>query len=367
MTDVMSAWTGRFAPDYLIPPGQTLSELLEEHGMTQTDLARRLGVSLKHVNQIVNGTASISAELALGLEKVLGVSAAFWLNRESLYRADKARHDEEESLVKAIAWARKFPTTEMKRRNLLPREADGTVLVESLLRFFGIASPRQWADPTIAYRKSLRFASDPYALAVWLREGELRATALDCKPYDADQFTAALQSVRRLTRLEPSQWYPDLVRICAEVGVAVVIVDTFAGSRANGASRWLTPTRALIQLSLRYRWEDVFWFTFFHEAGHVLLHRKRAIFVEGLGPSENASADVQEAEREADQFASRTLIPPRFDNHLRELSTSQISSFAEVIGIAPAIVVGRLQHDQLLPFNQGNDLRRRLAFAKTTK
>src|SRR5438445_13596747 len=82
-----------FEPDYAVPPGETIAELLEAREMTQTQLAKRLGVSLKHVNQVINGAASISAELALGLEKVAGVSAAFWLNRESLYRADLARQE----------------------------------------------------------------------------------------------------------------------------------------------------------------------------------------------------------------------------------------------------------------------------------
>jgi HTH-type transcriptional regulator/antitoxin HigA len=332
--------------------------------MTQTELARRLGVSLKHVNQVIKGAASISAELALGLEKVLGVSAAFWLNRESLYQADIARIGERRALERAIGWSERFPVAEMKKRRLLPSRATGVDLVAALLQFFGIASAERWSDPTVAFRKSLKFESDPYALSAWLRLGELEAESIECEPFDPDQFVAALEVARRLTRLRVKDWHPRLIETCAKAGVAVVVVDTFQGARANGATRWLSPSKALIQLSLRHRWEDVFWFSFFHEAGHVLLHRKKEVFVEPPQhkPRRRSTSDGLQPEQEADRFASRTLIPPKYDHILRRLTLSQVSAFAEQLDIAPAIVVGRLQHDELLPYTHGNKLRRRLAF-----
>jgi addiction module HigA family antidote len=354
-----------FRPDYAIPPGGTLGDLLEERGMTQTELAQRLGVSLKHINQVVNGSASVSAELALGLEKVFSVSAGFWLNRESLYQAHIARREEQESLKRAESWAKRFPVSELRKRGFLPSEAKGPALVEALLRFLGTASPRQWEDLTVSFRKSKRFESDPHALWAWLRVGELHAAEIECRPYDPDEFLDVLESARRFTRLDPSDWQERLVDACAAAGVAVVIVDTFSGARVNGATKWLAPTKALIQLSLRHRWEDVFWFTFFHEAGHVLLHRKRELFVEETRRQGAVRSDSTwvKLETEANRFASRVLIPPRYERRLRELTFSDIEDFAERLGIAPAIVVGRLQHEGLLPHTHGNKLRGRLRFA----
>jgi HTH-type transcriptional regulator / antitoxin HigA len=354
-----------FAPDYAIPPGATVADLLEERGMTQTELARRLGVSLKHVNQTVKGTASISAELALGLEKVFGVPAAFWLNRESLYRADVARREERHHLASAKEWARRFPVKELKARGFIPQGANGPELAEALLRFFGIASPRQWSDPTAAFRKSLKFESDPHALAAWLRVGELEASQIECEPFDSDRFLTALATARSLTRLDPQTWHSRLVEVCAEAGVAVVIVGVLSGTRANGATRWVSPTKAVIQLSLRYSWEDIFWFSFFHEAGHVVLHRKKDLFVEPAKRSllEGASPDWRQREDEADRFAMRTLIPPKHDRMLRQLTLREVPMFADRLGIAPAIVVGRLHHEGLLPYSHGNKFRRRFEFA----
>lgn len=350
-----------FQPDYISPPGETLADLLEQAGMTQTELAQRLGVSLKHINQVVKGAASISAELALGLEKVFGVSAAFWLNRESLYRADLARQDETRDLASALEWAKRFPVRELRERGFIASGSRGTDLVRDLLRFFGIASPELWSDPVVAFRKSLRVESDAKALATWLRAGELEAGTIDAKPFDSDRFHNALLEVRALTRLDPSEWQPELVRTCAAAGVAVVVLEAFRGARAHGATRWLSPTKALIQMSLRYRWEDIFWFSFFHEAAHVLLHRKKQIFLEGLEPARDDESRVLEAE--ADRFAARILIPPEYESELRRLTLTDVPDFAERLGIDAGIVIGRLQHDGLIPNHRGNELRHRLAVA----
>lgn len=356
-----------FSPDYVVAPGDTLAEILEEHALTQTELARRLGVSLKHINQIINGVVPISADIALALEKVLGVTASFWLNRDALFQAELARRDEQRDFASDVEWAEQFPISDLKKRGYVDKKAKGPELVASLLQFLGLASPRQWSDPVVSYRKSLKFESDQYALGAWLRAGELEARSQQCAPYDADRFTAALHDIRGLTRLKPEQWEPELNRLCHAVGVAVVIVDTFSGAKVNGAARWLAPHRALIQLSLRYRWEDIFWFSFFHEAGHILLHRKKEVFVEPKTRPTATSPAIEEwlrIEHQADRFASRLLIPPPYDRQLPSLSLGDVSTFAERVGTAPAVVVGRMQHDGLLPYTAGNHLRRRLAFAE---
>lgn len=355
--------TTPFLPEWASPPGDTLAGLLDERSMTQTELAERLGVSLKHVNRVIKGAASVSAELALGLEKVFGASAAFWMTREAHYQADKARLEQRREFAGSLEWTTQFPIAELRKRGLISRTSNGSELVEQLVGFLGVAHPAQWRDPQVAYRKSQKFESDPFALSAWLREGELQASEIACVPYNEEAFLDALQAVRSLTRLSPEKWWPDLQERCAAAGVAVVVIDAYQGAKANGATRWLAPDQALIQLSLRYRWEDIFWFTFFHEAGHVVLHRKKDVFVE-VGPKDRSTdPQEQQLEREADRFASRTLIPPPHDRRLPALTLDEVPALARALDVAPAIVVGRLHHDGVLPWNQGNDHRRRLKFA----
>jgi HTH-type transcriptional regulator/antitoxin HigA len=358
--------TDEFSPDYIPPPGETIADLLEDQAMTQTELADRLGVSLKHLNQVIKGNASISAELALGLERVFSVPAHFWLSREAIFRAHKVRMDESPNLKKALDWAERFPLKELQKRELIPRGLGDEDLVVALLQFLGIASPRQWKSPVVAYRKSQRLESDDYALAAWLRAGELEAKDIACDQFSAESFRDVLEQVRGLTRLPATEWQTKLADLCASAGVAVAIVEHFKAARVNGATRWLSPNKALIQLSIRYRWEDIFWFTFFHEAGHVLLHQKKEVFVElDKRPSaKSADPKLLALEGEADRFAARILIPQRFESRLPTMQISDVPTFAEHLGIAPAVVIGRLQHEGFIHFNQGNQLRRRLQFVE---
>ncbi len=351
-----------------VPPGETIADLLEEQEMTQSDLAERLGVSTKHLNQVVKGSASISPELALGLEKVFPVEADFWLTRESIYRGRLARQAERKSLKGSIEWAKRFPIKELTRRGYLPKEAKDEDLVVAMLQFLGIASVEQWTQPGVSYRKSQKFESDEYALAAWLRIGELKAREIDCKPFDADRFREGLEDARILTSLEPEEFVDQLIELGAESGVAIVILKHFKLSRVNGATRWLTPHKALIQLSLRQNWEDIFWFTFFHEAAHVLMHRKKLLMVEPVGAdTDKMDPDLRALEEEADKFASQTLIPPRYERRLREISFSEIPELAKQMGVAPAVVVGRLHHEGLLSYSQGNRMRRRYEFMEPAR
>jgi len=193
------------------------------------------------------------------------------------------------------------------------------------------------------------------SLAAWLRLGELEAQRIECEAYNAKAFKQHLADIRRLTPAEPDAFEPELRRLCAESGVAFVLIPELPHTRACGATRWLNPDKAILQLSLRYRSNDQFWFSFFHEAGHILLHSSKEVFIEG-------SDCKSDKEEQADAFAANTLIPASEYRRLKNVgifSRADVVAFAESIGIAPGIVVGRLQHDGLLPMSHLNDLKRR--------
>ena len=159
---------------------------------------------------------------------------------------------------------------------------------------------------------------------------------------------------RTPTRLSPAN--PPHSQTLPGVGGAKWIpsVPEITGTRASGAARWLTPIKAVIQLSLRYKSDDHLWFSFFHEAAHLLLHSKKRTFVSGT------EAENDPTEDEANAFAASFLIPRRYETELRALeSLDDIAAFADRIDIAPGIVVGRLQKEGILDWSQGNRLKKR--------
>ncbi|WP_194724100.1 helix-turn-helix domain-containing protein [Noviherbaspirillum malthae] len=358
-----------FTPNYAIPPGDSLIELLEALGLSQADLAERTGRPKKTINEIAKGKAAITPETALQFERVLGVPSSYWNALEQNYRAALARIDERQRLSQHIDWLSGFPITEMIRRAWIKARNDKVELVEELLSFFGVASPDAWNDvwcrgkEATAFRKSPTHDSNELSLtATWLRRGELEGRKVNCAAFDATKFKTALAQIRPLTAHQDiNTAIKTTIETCAAAGVAVVLVQEFPKLGVCGATRWLSSEKALIQLSLHYKRHDQLWFSFFHEAGHILLHGKRDIFVE----QKKASNALEE--EEANQFAADLLIPPETYRTFvagGDYSAVAIADFAKSLGIAPSIVVGRLQHDKVISFSERNEFRVRVDWAK---
>ena len=351
-----------YVPEYAVPPGETLQEVLEGVPMSQAELARRMGRTPKMVNEIVAGKAPITPETALLLERVLGIPARLWNTLERHYREDLARLAARAELEKQAAWLETMPVRQMIELGWIRAYPTKVDQLREVLAFFGVASSalwdEMWLHPQAALRQSPAFVANPAAVAAWLRKGTLEARQVDCLAYDRRRFLDALNQVRTLTVDSLESACGRLIDLCAAAGVAVVLVPSLPKTRACGAARWLTPDKALIQLCLRYRSDDQLWFAFFHEAGHILLHGKREVFVDV--PDDEAT----DKEREASRFAADFLIPraqwQRFERASHYYSQSEIRSFAACLEIAPGIVVGRLQKESLVPFGHLNGLKRRL-------
>lgn len=357
-----------FKPNYAVPPGETLRETLQSIGMTQAELAQRAGRPKKTINEIVKGKAAITADTALQLERVLGIPASFWNNLERNYQETLARLKEEKQLKSQIRWLEKFPVSTLVRLGWLPKAKTEVEKIQTLLNFFGVAGINEWKavweGPSAVYRKSPSFKSKPAAVAAWLRKGEIEAQNIQCKPYRASAFRGALREIRALTVESAEIFEPEMKKLCADAGVAIVFVPEIPGTHVYGATRWIRPSKALIYLSLRGKSDDHLWFTFFHEGGHILLHEKQDVFIEAKGEGCGARGSTGK-EQEANQFAQDFLIPPKeYQAFLQtnQFSETAIRRFAKKLGIAPGIVVGRLQHDKVIPFSTANSLKKRFRF-----
>lgn len=362
-----SQMSNQYYPDEVSPPGETLLETIEAIGMSQAQLSERMGRPKKTINEIIKGKASITPETALQLERVLGISASFWNNRERQYRESLARIQERESLHSQIDWLKHFPLKVMISYGWVKASRSEIEQLQELLNFFGVATPTEWSNLwsslPVAFRQSTAYSVDPGSVSAWLRKGEIEAQQIDCSPYNEAKFLSALSDIRIWTSKPPEFFVPGIQEVCAKAGVAVVFVKELPRIRTSGATRWLTPSKALLQLSLRYKRDDQLFFTLFHEAAHILLHGKREIFLE-----DDEKENIKE--NEADQFAADFLIPAdeyrQFKPSKNFYSKEDILDFASRIGIAPGIVVGRLQHDRKLKPSDCNDLKVKLVWSDDT-
>jgi plasmid maintenance system antidote protein VapI len=356
-----------FRPDWVSPPGETIADLLEERGLSVAEFAEGLGRPPVYTSDLLHGREVITPEVARRLEALLHGSAAFWINRESQYREDLTRLQREAHNVAARAWLGELPLKDMIKFGWLERGLSASAAqAAACLRFFAVPDVDAWRRTygqvleVATFRTSPSFASQPGAVAAWLRQGEIESVPIDCRPWDGKRFEAQLTNLRRLTwRKNPNSFIPEVQKRCAECGVAVAIVRTPAGCRASGATRFISPTKALLLLSFRYLSDDHFWFTFFHEAGHLVLHDKKAIFLEG----ENRPQSKEE--EEANAFAGRVLIPREFQAAFMSLRPEgrEVIRFARRVGVAPGIVVGQLQYHERLKQHQLNSLKRRFRWS----
>jgi len=346
----------QYVPDYLVTPGEVLEDYLDDLGMTQLELAARTGLTKKTINEIIHAKSPITPETALKFERALGRPAHFWNNLEQRYQEDRIRLAEKQKLESSLHWLDKVPVKSMIKLKWVREVKDKIAQLQEVLRFYGVTSPEQWEkvwlEYQVAYRQTKRFMVQPEAVSAWLRRGEILARETQCDSFDRKRFLEVLQEIRSLTRENPAVFEPHLKRLCASAGVAVVFVPEIPNTGISGATRWLAD-KALIQLSLRYKSNDHLWFTFFHEAGHILKHGRKEVFLETNGLD-------NKKEEEANSFARDSLIPPK---QYRELvrndrpTLRKVQQFAEKINIAPGIVIGRLQHDAIISRNVGNYLK----------
>ena len=359
--------TYQYAPDYAVSPGQILEETLQARNMKKQDLAQRCGLSAKTVSLIIGGQAPVSPQTALQLERVLGVSANIWNNLEANYRLSQAKQDSRQKLSQQVEWANRFPVKELVKRGFLTQHSDPVEMLEQLLGFFEVGSISAWqakfSQLEVSFRRSPSFQSSLESVATWLRMGELLAERIHREPYNRSRFEQVLTEVRKLTVDGPETFEPKMTEMCGQAGIALVLVSELPGTHLSGAARWLAKDKALIMLSLRYKTDDHFWFSFFHESGHILHGSKKAIFLE---ETETWSSDEED---EADRFASNMLIPPVAYAEFvrcRRYGSADIVAFAKRHAIAPGVVVGRLQHDRYVDWSRLNRLKRRFALVETS-
>jgi len=341
--------------DFAVPPGATLLETIETLGIDQRELAERTGLSAKTLNLIIKGNAPLTQQTAMLLERVTSVPARIWNNLEANYQEQLARLEARRELAEQIEWLKSIPMKVLIDRGFIKPSSDKVVLLEQVLNFFRVANVNAWKEGwsrgQFAFRKHNQDSVVDGKLATWLRIAELNAEQANVEAYDRTNLQAAVQQARSLTRKSPKVLIPKLVSFFAASGVAICLVPEIPGAKISGAAKWLSATKAMIAINLRGKKSDLFWFTLFHEAGHILHDSKKEAYVD-------VAYSDDPRERFANDFARTTLIPAKYDVRLPLLkSEKQVREFADEIDLDPGIIVGRLQYEKLLRYDQLNHLK----------
>lgn len=346
-------------PDYAVPPGQTILAALRTKGMSLQDLQQRTGLSAREANSLLAGQHPIDAVIAESLAQSIGGSKGFWLRRDALYR-DRVQitNSEQPATTHVQSMLDLLPLRDMRKLGWLAPFAAKDAKEAALKFFAALGGDGQLRgdrlSQAVAFRTSGAFEANAASVAAWLHQGAIQATNLGCPAFQREALQDAIAQMRSLTRVkDPTVFLPQIVNTARECGVAVVAVRTPTGCHASGATHFLNNGSAVVQLSFRYRSDDHFWFTFFHEIGHLILHSTNPLFIEGSSSLNHSDED------EANAFSANTLVPAEHAHELGALGLNHrsIMRFAKRIGVSPGVVVGQMQHRGVLRHDQMNFLK----------
>lgn len=360
----MTKNTQTFKPDWISPPGNTISDLLEEFSWSQTEFAKRMDYTTKHVCLLLQGEASITEDTALRLEKTIGGSVEFWMTREQHYKQALAEKEEVIKLQTDKSWLKELPIPYLLEHNLIKEKKDKIIQIIECLKFFGVASVAAWRNkyeiPLVEFRSSQTRAAKSGAVATWLRYCEKVCENSVCQPYNKELFKEQLENAKKLAiETDSKRLIPKLQTMLAKAGVTLIVKPTPPKCPIHGAAKWMSQNRALLMISTRYKTDDQFWFSFFHESAHILFHGKRQLYID----QEFEEMPKDKKEEEANQFAEDKLMPKWAVNKLNSIKHTHdaVNKFSKEIGIAPGIVIGRMQKEGLLPWNSHlNKLKQKL-------
>jgi len=336
-----------------IHPGKFLEETLEDFAMSQADLAKRVGMCKKVINEIIKGKNPITRATAFKLGKVFPISEEYWINLQGIYEADNARLEEEKRIKEDTEkYLPLFSETykELSRVGV----ASGLRWVESnyasitleLQRFYAAGSLEyvQREIAQVSFRKYKGENINKYSLAAWLRLGRIKAQKTEVKCFDGQKLKESLGEVVKLSKENPYQYLPKIEAILGECGVVVAYMPYLKNTHVQGAATWVGKDKALIMLNTTKKSEDRFWFTLLHEVGHILKHGRKDPFVDL-----ESGQDVGEEEKEANEFSQKYLIPD-FDKAYSDFNAyggnkASIERVSMGLDISPSILAGRIAHE----------------------
>ena len=335
------------------PPGATIKEQLEMRGMSQKEFAYRMEMSEKHISHLINGDVQLTQETAYRLEMVLGLPARFWNNLEAIYREKLIKVAEENALEEDADIVKKLPYHEMAVNGWVPMTRNIAEKVTNSRKYFEVyrlSLLKETKLPGIACRRLGNTEKSDYALLAWAQRAKLEARSIKVAPINLKKLTSALVTIRKMTLDTPEIFCTKLKKVLAECGIALVFLPHISGSFLHGAT-FYDMDKIVTGLTVRGKDADKFWFSLFHELGHILLgHINKT---EGL---------TEEDEKAADVFARNQLIPDKvFDTFtsVKNFSRDAIITFAQNVNVDVGIVVGRLQKENQISFNTFNDLKQR--------
>lgn len=345
LTDLVEHYEEKHVPMGFPSPISAIEFRLEQAGLAPRDLIPFIGSRAK-VSEVLSGKRPLTMPMARALHEHLGIPA------EVLLQQPGATFSEP---LEDLEWSR-FPLTAMVKLGWIPRARNPASRAHELIGDLVRRAGGPEVAGAVLYRKSqhtrANSKTDPYALKAWC--WKVLAEANEHPPSVSYQRgTVTLEFLRQLARLS---WLEEGPRLAKEFlgkhGIPLVTVPHLPRTYLDGAALKLGDGTPVIGLTLRYDRLDNFWFCLLHELAHVGRHMDvdgETAFVDDLTLRDVEGAREDPTELQADEWAEDALIPRAIwetSAVRQEPSPMSVINLANALQIHPAIVAGRVRHEQ---------------------
>ena len=351
----MAARKTGISRELIIHPGETISDILEIRNITQSELADRAGVSAAYVNKVISGKQGISSKFAMALEYTLDIPKSFWLNLQARYDAEVLEADETLSITESEINVRNQLNDIVKylrNKKMIPvgeKKIESILSIRKALRVSNLCNLEKISTIS-AFRMGNTENVNPYVMGAWVRICQiLGETSSITQKFDINSIDNLVLELKRIMLNAEEIPQQDLKMTLNSYGIDFTIVRHFRGAPVQGFINKKADGTYQICMTLRRSFADIFWFSLFHEIGHIAngdLFKSKNFIDDGT--------DIAK-EKRADKFAGDTLLnPDSYDMFIKnnDFSLPAILSFAEKQGVAPYIVIGRLQKEKRLGYHQ---------------
>lgn len=335
------------SPDLIIHPGESIKEILEERNISQEELAIRCGFTAKHVSEVINGKKKISSKFANSLEYALGISTAFWINLQGIYDREILELERINNMTEKefkILDELKEIVKYCEKRNIIPQNIDKSMVVLKMRKLLNLNDLRDIPNlpiNQIAFRGSKKNKVNIYILYAWQKLCEYLTNNIEVKKeFDKEKLESSYEEIKKTMFLKPNAMIAKLKSIFLECGIVFEVVEHFTGAPVQGFIQ-KKKDKIILCMTLRQSFIDIFWFTLFHEIGH-LIHDD---FDNNLIDYSFIESKI---EQEADEFAKNILINEKDYINFKKnnnLNYKEIKKFAASQNVIPSIVIGRIQND----------------------
>ena len=334
-------------------PGFYIEEIIEELSMNQDEFAKRLDVSAKTISKLVNAQIPLSNDLAARISMMLGISEETLINLQKAYDLKILEIEKEEKFDSQKEIAKEIDYNYFVKNKILSAATDVGDKIQNLCAFLKVSDLTLLKKPDLlaSFRTSVQTVTEKNIINanVWLQTALNFGLEKQVESFDEKKLKLAIPEIRKMTVMRPQEFLPKLENIFKECGVAFVLLPSLKNCGVNGVVKWYGD-KVVLAINDRNSFADTFWFSLFHEIGHVLQKRKTKTIINDKA----LSLTSQDLEDEANQFAREVLIPQKEYDILLDypITYDRICRFANKIGVHSGIVIGRLQHDGIIPYSR---------------